>query len=166
MTFADLVAGDSVFVDANTLIYHCTIDPVFGPACTDLLDRIGHGEIAAFTSTQVLLEVAHRLMALEAARLLGKPQGSIAKFLKSHQDEILRLTNFRKAVEDLCIGQLQILTISAAMVPTIATLSQQIGLLTNDAAAIAVMQSSGLTKIASNDPDFDRVPGITRYAPQ
>ena len=29
MTFADLVVGDSVFVDANTLIYHCTIDPVF-----------------------------------------------------------------------------------------------------------------------------------------
>ena len=29
----------------------------------------------------------------------------------------------------------------------------------------AIMQSSGLTKIASNDPDFDRVPGLTRYAP-
>ena len=34
MTFADLVAGDAVFVDANTLLYHCTIDPVFGSACT------------------------------------------------------------------------------------------------------------------------------------
>jgi predicted nucleic acid-binding protein len=57
------------------------------------------------------------------------------------------------------------LTLSAALVRTTAALSQQIGLLTNDAAVIAIMQSHGLTKIASNDPDFDRVPGITRYAP-
>jgi len=27
------------------------------------------------------------------------------------------------------------------------------------------MQSSGLTKIASNEIDFDGVPGITRFAP-
>jgi predicted nucleic acid-binding protein len=165
MTFADLVGGDSVFVDANTLVYHCTLDPVFGPACTDLLDRIGRGEIAAFTSTHLLLEVCHRLMALEAARLLGKSQGGMAKFLKSHLNEVQRLTSFRQAIEDLCVGQLQILPITPVMVPTIAAVSQQIGLLTNDSAVIAIMQSNGLTKIASNDADFDRVPGITRYAP-
>ncbi|HEY7312280.1 MAG TPA: type II toxin-antitoxin system VapC family toxin [Gemmataceae bacterium] len=165
MIFADLVAGDSLFVDANTLVYHCTLDPNFGRACTDLLDRIGCGEIAAFTSTHILLEVCHRLMTLEAARKLGKPQGPMVKFLKSHLDEILQLSRFRQAIDDLCHGQLQILTISSALVPTIAALSQQIGLLTNDAAVVAIMQSSGLTKIASNDTDFDRVPGLTRYAP-
>jgi predicted nucleic acid-binding protein len=30
---------------------------------------------------------------------------------------------------------------------------------------VAVMQANGLTKIASSDADFDRVPGLTRYAP-
>jgi predicted nucleic acid-binding protein len=30
---------------------------------------------------------------------------------------------------------------------------------------VAIMQAHGLDKIASNDADFDRVPGITRYAP-
>jgi predicted nucleic acid-binding protein len=165
MTFADLVVGDSVFVDANTLIYHCTIDPVFGPASTNLLDRIGLGEIAAFTSTHVLLEVCHRLMALEAARALGKPQGSMAKFLKGHLDQVQHLSGFRQAIDDLCIGQLRLLTIPPSMVPTIAALSQQFGLLTNDAAVVAMMQSNGLAKIASNDADFDRVPGLTRYAP-
>src|SRR5947209_8035784 len=118
MTFADLAAGDSVFVDANTLVYHCTLDPVFGSACTDLLDRIGHGEIAAYTSTHILLEVCHRLMMLEAARSLTKPQGTMAKFLKRHLDEVRNLTAFRQAIEDLCLGQLQILTISPAMVRT------------------------------------------------
>jgi predicted nucleic acid-binding protein len=37
--------------------------------------------------------------------------------------------------------------------------------LTNDALIVAVMQDNGLTTLASLDADFDRVPGITRYAP-
>lgn len=131
MTFADLVAGNSLFVDANTLIYHCTLDPQCGSACTDLLDRIGLGEITAFTATHILLEVCHRLMALEAVRTLGKPQGAVVKFLKSHLDGIRPLTGFRQAIDDLCIGQLRILTITPAMVRTTAALCQQIGLLTN-----------------------------------
>lgn len=165
MTFADLAAGDTLFVDANTLVYHCTLDPVHGPACTDLLDRIGRGEIAGFTSTHVLTELAHRLMALEAARRLGKPKGAPAKFLKKHLAEVQHLTGFRQAIEDLCASNLNILTIPPSLIPTMTALSQQIGLLTNDALIVAVMQANGLTKIASNDGDFDRVPGITRYAP-
>jgi predicted nucleic acid-binding protein len=30
---------------------------------------------------------------------------------------------------------------------------------------VAVMQANGLVHWASHDADFDRVPGITRYAP-
>ncbi len=30
---------------------------------------------------------------------------------------------------------------------------------------VAVMQSHGLTNLASSDSDFDRVAGLTRYAP-
>jgi predicted nucleic acid-binding protein len=38
-------------------------------------------------------------------------------------------------------------------------------LLTNDALTVTVMQANGLTKVAGADSDFDRVPGLTRYAP-
>ena len=34
MTFADLVAGAHVFVDANLLIYHFSPHPVLGPAAS------------------------------------------------------------------------------------------------------------------------------------
>lgn len=34
-----------------------------------------------------------------------------------------------------------------------------------DALIVAVMQHHCLTNLASNDADFDRVSGITRYAP-
>jgi predicted nucleic acid-binding protein len=165
MTLADVAAGDSVFIDANTLIYHCTLDPAHGPSCTDFLDRVGRGEVAGFVSTHVLAEVAHRLMVLEAAKALAKPQGSMVKYLKKHPAEIQRLTGFRQAVTDLCASNLTILTTPGHLIPTMTALSQQFGLLTNDALIVAVMQAQGLSKIASNDPDFDRVTWLTRYAP-
>jgi predicted nucleic acid-binding protein len=46
-----------------------------------------------------------------------------------------------------------------------AQLSRTYELLTGDALIVAVMQANGLTNLASLDPDFDRVPAITRYAP-
>ena len=43
--------------------------------------------------------------------------------------------------------------------------SQQFGLLIIDAVTVTLMQANGLTRLASGDTDFDRVPGLTRYAP-
>jgi hypothetical protein len=37
MIFADLVAGEAIFVDANTLIYHFGPHPTFGAACRQLI---------------------------------------------------------------------------------------------------------------------------------
>jgi predicted nucleic acid-binding protein len=51
------------------------------------------------------------------------------------------------------------------LIDTACTISQQTGLLSNDALTVAVMQANGLTNIASNDADFDRVPRLTRYGP-
>jgi predicted nucleic acid-binding protein len=56
-------------------------------------------------------------------------------------------------------------SISPTVLGAAVALSQQLGLLTNDALIVALMQANGLTKIASHDADFDRVPGLTRYAP-
>lgn len=57
------------------------------------------------------------------------------------------------------------MAIAPALVATAAAVSQQHGLLSNDALIVAAMQTHGLTNLASADADFDRVPGITRYAP-
>jgi len=49
MTFADLVAGDAVFVDANTFLYSFAPDPSLGPPCSQLLQRIENQELEGFT---------------------------------------------------------------------------------------------------------------------
>ena len=68
MIFADIPAGDRIFLDANPLIYYFAADPVFGPACSQLVTCIENQEIMALTSTHVLSEAAHHLMTLESGR--------------------------------------------------------------------------------------------------
>jgi len=64
MTFADLVRGVSLFVDANTFVFHFQPHALFGSSCTDLLKRVELQEFSGYTSTQVLGAVAHRLMTI------------------------------------------------------------------------------------------------------
>ncbi len=164
MTFADLVRGDSVFLDANTFVFHFQPHAVFGPPCTDLLKRIELQEFSGCTSTHVLSEVAHRLMTMEASSLFTWPS-KIVQRLQQSPTHVQRLTQFRSALQKIPQMGIQILAIPADMVDTAAGISQQVGLLSNDALIVAVMQANGLTKLASHDADFDRVVGLTRYAP-
>ena len=75
------------------------------------------------------------------------------------------MTAFSLAIDQLLQSNLQVLAIPPPLLATAAALCQHLGLLTNDGLVAAVMQSNGLTKLASNDGDFDRVAGITRYGP-
>jgi predicted nucleic acid-binding protein len=165
MTFADLALGDAVFVDANPLVYRFSQHPQFGPACTDLLERIARGELVGYTSTHVLGEVAHRLMTLEAITLFNWPQTGIGNRLRTHPAEVAKLTRFRLAVENVLQSRLQTVSVTPSELATAVVLCQQVGLLINDATVVAAMQSHGLTRLASTDADFDRVPGLTRYGP-
>jgi predicted nucleic acid-binding protein len=164
MTFADLPLHTTVYVDANPLVFHFQPHPALGTACTALLKCIEVHELEGYTSTHVLSEVAHRLMTLEAAAVFGWP-AKIVQRLKQQPGAVQALARFRQAVEEVPKLGIQVLTIPAPLVATAAAVSQQTGLLSNDALIVAVMQANGLTHLASSDADFDRVPGITRYAP-
>jgi predicted nucleic acid-binding protein len=165
MTFAGLQSGSSVFVDANTLVYHFQPHPVLGPACTDLVERIELQDLVGYTSTAVVSEMAHRQMTLEASALFGWPFAGIAQRLIKHPNQVQSLVRFRQAIQELPQYRIHILTVPGGLLDTAAALCQQHGLLINDSLIVAVMRANGLTQIASNDGDFDRVPGLIRHAP-
>lgn len=165
MTFADLPAGESVFVDANTLIYHFAADPQYGAACTDLVKRIERKQLLGFASSHVLSDVAHRLMTIEAILVYGWPIPGIAQRLRRNHAEIAKLTRFRQAVDEVPLLGIQVLPATQSLVSAAAIVSQQFQLLSGDALIVAVMQQHGLTNLASLDSDFDRVAQLTRYAP-
>jgi len=165
MTFDDIPVGSAVFVDANTFVYYFQPHPIFGPACQQLFLRIENNELQGFTSSQVLGDVVHRVMTQEAASLFGRSMTGMAPWLKQHPTEVQRLSRHRLAVDDIALIGIQVLPVTGSLVSLAADLSRQFGLLTNDAVVISTMRHRALTLLASHDADFDRVPGLTRYAP-
>ena len=165
MILADLPAGALVFLDANILVYHFEPHPVLGPACNQLMQSIENDQVRGLTSTHVLSEVAHRLMAMEASLLSGWTAAKVVQRLRQQPAVLQGLTRFRSAVQTVLQSHIEVLTIAPPLIATAAAISQQTGLLSNDALIVALMQSHGLVHLASNDADFDRVAGLTRYSP-
>ncbi len=165
MTFGDIPEGVSVFVDANVLVYYFSSHSLLGPACKQLVQRVARQELLVLTSADVLSNMAHRLMTVEAMARFGWLMAAIAQRLRRQPAEIQKLTGFRQAVEEVPRLGVQVLPVTAALVTMAAGLSQQFGLLSGDALVLAVMRERNLTHLASHDADFDRVPGLTRYAP-
>jgi predicted nucleic acid-binding protein len=165
MTLASIPTGTEIFLDANTLIYHFTNHAKYGPACTRLLERVEHQELRGYASSHVLADVAHRLMTIEAMNRFSWPITRLAARLRKHHAEIPNLTLYRQALVKLGQMGVQVLPVTEPVVLTAAVLSQRFELLTGDALVVAVMQAHGLTHLASEDADFDRVPGLTRHAP-
>ena len=75
------------------------------------------------------------------------------------------LWRYRQAIQQIPLFGLHILSIDPSWLDSAASVSQQTGLLSNDAMIVAMMEREGLTNLASNDGDFDRVPGLTRFSP-
>ncbi len=165
MTFAQVPPGVAIFLDANSLIYHFANDPTYGGACTQLVKRVEQQQLQGLTSTHVVADLAHRLMTLEAINRFGWPATGIAARLRKHHGDIPHLGVFRQAVTSLPLLNIQVLPVTLPHVETATLLSRQYELLTGDALIVAVMRAHGLTHLASSDADFDRVPGLTRYAP-
>ncbi len=152
-------------MDANTFVYHFTADPVFGAACTLFLDRIDNGDIQGVTSAAALGEMAHRLMTLEAQQRFRWPAAGMANRLKRHPAEVRQLTWHKRGIDEIRAIDLKVLPVEGGDVSLAADVSSLHGLLTNDALIVVLMQRNGISHLASNDGDFDLVPGIIRFAP-
>jgi hypothetical protein len=165
MTFNDLLTGEAVFVDTDILVYAFARLPPFGQACMDFLEQIENKLLRGYSSPHVLSEMAHRLMTVEASSLFGWSTRGIAHRLRRHHSQIQQLSLYRQAIDETSLIGIQDLPIDCSLVSLAADVSRQFGLLSSDALIVTVMRANGLTHLASNDADFDRVPGITRYAP-
>ncbi|HEY3395079.1 MAG TPA: type II toxin-antitoxin system VapC family toxin, partial [Lacipirellulaceae bacterium] len=89
----------------------------------------------------------------------------LAARLRKHHVEIAKLSFYQQAIQQVPQLGIRVWDVKLDFVLTAAKLSRQHELLSGDALIVAVMQANGLANLASNDSDFDRVPGLTRYAP-
>jgi predicted nucleic acid-binding protein len=166
MTLDQIPSGTEVFLDANTLIYHFTNEPAYGAACTRLVERIEQSDLRGYTSAAVVSDAAHRMMTIEAMNRFGWPITGLAARLRKHHAEIAKLTFFQQAIEQVPRLGIRVWDLKLDLVLTAAKLSRQYELLSGDALIVTLMHMNGPTQLASNDADFDRVPGLMRYAPR
>ncbi len=162
MILADLVDGDSVFLDANVLVYYFAPHPQYGPACHDLIRRVENRALMGYTSTAVLSDTAHHLMTFEASAVFGWTS-KVVQRLRHDPSAVMHLSRFHQSLVEVPKLGIRILTIPETSIENAAMLSRRTGLLSNDALIVALMRDHGLDKLASGDVNFDRVPGLTRY---
>lgn len=162
MTFSELLNGDRVFIDANIFIYHFS---GFSLECKALFDRIFRKELVAYTSTSVLAEVLHRLMIAEAIDKGYISPNQPAKKLKKHPEIIRKLSDYNRDVAKISTMNIEVLNSTRLSLERSAHIRETVGLLTNDSLILATMKEMSLTKLATNDQDFERINWVDVYTP-
>lgn len=162
MTLAEIPHSSAVFVDANILIYHFAGR---SDDCSTFLTRIETGEVRGFTGQTILLEVAHRLMVIEAAEQ-GFTLGSNPSARLAQRPELVRqLSKYHFSAMKISRMGIEILPISDGFHDSSQEYRQTHGLLVNDSLIPLQMREAGVSILASGDAAFDRVPWIKRAAP-
>ena len=131
-----------MFIDANILIFAVLDEEEKGDRCRDLLDSITHGQKAT-TSCLVLDEVMWSIK-------------------RSKRESIIEmvLKNFYE------MPNLEIVAVPFNAPLAAARMMKEYNLKPRDAMHLATMQHYGITTIASDDKDFDRIKGIKRIVPK
>ena len=76
-----------------------------------------------------------------------------------------QLQQYARDVEDVLAGELAVLPIEPADLRAALELQRQHALLTNDSLHLAAARRTGLNLLATSDPNFDAVPGLTVFKP-
>ena len=77
MTFANVGNGSSIFLDANTLVYHFIAHGQFGAACTRLLEQSPH-RLAVDQRKRPMLQIVNRRVRLNAQTIV-KGRGEVLR---------------------------------------------------------------------------------------
>ena len=162
MTFRDIAHGARLYIDANIFVYHFTQDSY---ECRDMIRRCSRKEIRAFTGTHVLLEVAHRLMMMEAVDSGLVTPGNVPGKLKRRPDLASQLHEYSDSIQFILNIGIEILQVDADLLRMSADLREQTGLLVNDSVSLAMMQCHRIPAIATNDRDFQRVNWLEVHLP-
>lgn len=155
--------GSLVFIDANIFIYHFTAT---SSSCHQFLSLCASGMLHGITSLPVLLEVAHRLMIIEAQQkqmVRGSNPGqklarspALVKRLHLYEEWTLAIPRMGIEVEEATFEDL---LLSMRM-------RQTTGLLTLDALILAVMARLKIPNLASADQGFSEIEGTKLFTPE
>ncbi|HCC34000.1 MAG TPA: hypothetical protein DEQ28_08940 [Clostridiales bacterium] len=162
MRLEELPSGSSVFIDANIFIYHFS---GVSPECSRALERCATSELVGATTAHIVLEVAHRMMLLEAVLKGVVARGDVAKKLAERPEAVSQLGEYRHNVQAIPEMGITVLPVSFAMWQSGTEYQQRYGLLTSDAVLLAACVDNHCRNLASGDKAFALAKEIRLYAP-
>ena len=159
LPLTNIPVGADIFADSNILVYALTGR---SRECQDFVRQFYTGRITAFASSDVISDVVHRLLIAEATERTGRLYNH--RSLKSDPDLVRSLTTWKSKMTDLLRSPLVVEEVTIEAVRSLLTHIPATGLLGKDALIYGSMAKYGLTRIATNDADFERL-GLTVYKP-
>ena len=163
---SDIPAGKTIFIDANIFLYEIFNHPVFGENSHRVLKDVENGHQLGLTSTLVLDEVLYKMMLMEASNKFHISSKDSSSYLKRNPQKITALTASWKYIQKIQrIDNLKIEGISPEIFEMSIEIAKTNMLLTHDASHLAVMRFKGLSDIATNDSDFERIEGVKVWRP-
>jgi predicted nucleic acid-binding protein len=163
MNLDDVPQGERLFVDANIFIYHFSRVSL---ECRGFFARCESKQLEAFTGTHVVLEVAHRLMILEALHKGLISGGQPARKLKEKPEVVKALSDYNLAVRQMPRLGVRVKAVTPVLVKESESARLQYGLLTNDSVSLAMIRKLRLTAIVTHDSDLLNVADLKVYQPQ
>lgn len=166
MSLDEIPAGTTVFVDSTILHYALVHFDVATEQCIRLLDRVIKQELSACINIPVLNDAVHKVMCSEAQVRFQRPRAGLVCWMKENPASVRELTLASELLH--LIGDLPMRMLSVDH-HTLVDAQQAVathGLLASDAIIVALMQRHGITDLATNDDDFDRVPEIAVWKPR
>jgi predicted nucleic acid-binding protein len=158
--------GARCFVDSNLIVDYLIDFAPFSQQCEVLFRRVKAGAVLAFTSATVVGEAVHKIMLAEAMQQHSLARQGLAHRLQRKRDLITNLGQHQKVSGFVRGVGIHVEAVTLDLIERAAALSVKHRLLTNDAITVAAMEKLGLTNLATNDDNFDVVPGLTVWKPR
>jgi predicted nucleic acid-binding protein len=158
--------GTPVMVDANVFVYALVPQSMLHGTCRALLERGARGSVSLVMTVSVAADVLHRVMVLEVlAAGQARSSAEAVTLLKRKPQLVTQLTRYRSVLRDLRQARVNILPLTYRDLHASRQYREQQGLLVNDSLIVAVMRREGLQILATNDADYERVPGLAVRIP-
>ena len=162
----DFKEKDAIFIDANIFLHHA-FDA--NSTSVEFLKKVESSNLKAYTSALVIEEVTFKLVIQSASNFLDKVTipnvKALLKDTRVRERIFEPVTEYRGYIDLLKDFGLTVLDLTDKDMTAAVHKSKTCGLITADAAHIAVMERKGITHLASNDQDFRAVSNITLWSP-
>jgi len=162
----EIDTGTTIFIDANIFLYEILDHWKYAESCNSFLEHVNMGKYHAVMSVLVCNEVFHRVMIAEVVERYEIEPKSAVNYLKKNWEVVRELNKAYDAMLNIdAIENLEIVEIDREVYDIALEYSKKYGLLSNDAVHLATIKKHGITNIATNDRDFERIEWLNIWKP-